>query len=211
MCQSQFNWFSCWHIGLTAYKYGLNLGYYMNGLWIHLTLVFARLLGVLLHDTQSLHLDTPDRGGSTMVYFKPKPAHDWKITDNDVLMMDDYEMYKDQIFCVNLSTNLYPFKPTKFSKTTKNLDIGSPQFWNFAQYLLLATWVKPYPMEWGRAGRPCRRGFITWHDAYILTHKGGLKLRACNSQPSEPFIYWGLKVKEAHLMTLVYAKINFWK
>ena len=23
--------------------------------------------------------------------------------------------------------------------------------------------------------------------------KGGIELRACNSQPSEPFIYWGLK------------------
>ena len=52
---------------------------------------------MLLHDTQSLHLDTPDTGGSTMVCFKPKPAHDWKITDNDVSMMDDYEMYKDPV------------------------------------------------------------------------------------------------------------------
>ena len=29
-------------------------------------------------------------------------------------------------FCVNLSTNFYPFKPTKVSKVTKNLHIGSP-------------------------------------------------------------------------------------
>ena len=25
-------------------------------------------------------------------------------------------------------------------------------------------------------------------------NKGGLELRACNSQPSEPFTYWGLKI-----------------
>ena len=25
------------------------------------------------------------------------------------------------------------------------------------------------------------------------THKSGIELRACNSQQSEPFIYWGLK------------------
>ena len=55
----------------------------------------CKVVGVLLHDTQSLHLDTRDTGGSTMVYFKPKPAHDWMITDNDVSMMEDYEMYKD--------------------------------------------------------------------------------------------------------------------
>ena len=48
----------------------------------------CKVVGVLLHDTQSLCLDTQDTGGSTMVYFKPKPAHDWKITDNDVSMMD---------------------------------------------------------------------------------------------------------------------------
>ena len=32
-----------------------------------------------------------------MIYYKPKPAHDWKIMDNDVLMMDDYGMYKDPV------------------------------------------------------------------------------------------------------------------
>ena len=32
-----------------------------------------------------------------MVYYKPKPAHDWKITDNDVLMMHDNGMYKDPV------------------------------------------------------------------------------------------------------------------
>ena len=38
-------------------------------------------------------------------------------------------------------------------------------------------------------------------------NKGGLELRVCNSQPSEPFIYWGgHKFIEAHLITLVYAK-----
>ena len=42
----------------------------------------CKVVGVLLHDTQSLCFDTQDTGGSTMVYFKPKPAHDWKITDN---------------------------------------------------------------------------------------------------------------------------------
>ena len=57
----------------------------------------CKVVGVLLHDTQSLHLDTRDTGGSTTVYFKPKPAHDWKITDNDVSMMDDYEMDKDPV------------------------------------------------------------------------------------------------------------------
>ena len=57
----------------------------------------CKVVGVLLHDTQSLLLDTRDTGGSTMVYFKPKPAHDWKITDNDVSMMDDYEMYEDPV------------------------------------------------------------------------------------------------------------------
>ena len=57
----------------------------------------CKIVEVLLHDTQSLHLDTWDTGGSTMVYFKPKPAHDWKITHNDVSMMDDYEMYKDPV------------------------------------------------------------------------------------------------------------------
>ena len=41
--------------------------------------------------------------------------------------------------------------------------------------------------------------------------KGGTELRACNSQPSEPFITGGdggggLKAIEAHLMTLVCAK-----
>ena len=46
---------------------------------------------------QSLRLDTQDTGDSTIVYFKPKPTHDWKITDNDVSMMDDYEMYKDPV------------------------------------------------------------------------------------------------------------------
>ena len=51
----------------------------------------------------------------------------------------------------------------------------------------------PTPMAWGRAGTPCRSGFITWHDAYTLTHKSSIELRACNSKPSEPFIYWGLK------------------
>ena len=53
--------------------------------------------GGLLHDTQSLHLNTQDTGGSTMVYYKPKPAHDWKIVDDHVLMMDDYGMYKDPV------------------------------------------------------------------------------------------------------------------
>ena len=57
----------------------------------------CKVVGVLLHDTQSLCLDTRDTGGSTMAYFKPKPAHDWKITDNDVSMMNDYEMYKDPV------------------------------------------------------------------------------------------------------------------
>ena len=57
----------------------------------------CKVVGVLLHDTQSLCLDTPDTGCSTMVYFKPKPAHDWKIIDNDVSIMDDYEMYKDPV------------------------------------------------------------------------------------------------------------------
>ena len=57
----------------------------------------CKVVGVLLHDKQSLHLDTQDTGGSTMVYYKPKPAHDWKITDNDVLMMDDYKVYKDPV------------------------------------------------------------------------------------------------------------------
>ena len=57
----------------------------------------CKVVGVLLHDTQSLHLYTLDTGASTMVYFKLKPAHDWKITDNDVSMMDDYEMYKDPV------------------------------------------------------------------------------------------------------------------
>ena len=57
----------------------------------------CKVIGVLLHDTQSLRLDTLDTGGSTMVYFKPKPAHDWKIADNDISMMDDYEMHKDPV------------------------------------------------------------------------------------------------------------------
>ena len=57
----------------------------------------CKVVGMLLHDTQSLHLDSRDTGGSTMVYFKPKLAHDWRITDNDVSMMDDYEMYKDPV------------------------------------------------------------------------------------------------------------------
>ena len=57
----------------------------------------CKVVGVLLHDTQSLRLDTWDTGGSTIVYFKPKPAHDRKITDNDVSMMDDYEMYKGPV------------------------------------------------------------------------------------------------------------------
>ena len=61
------------------------------------TFGICKVVGVLLHDTQSLRLDTRDTGGSTIVYFKPKPAYDWKITDNDVSMMDDYEMYKDPV------------------------------------------------------------------------------------------------------------------
>ena len=57
----------------------------------------CKVVWVLLHDTQSLHFNTQDTGGSTMVYYKPKPAHDWKIMDNDVSMMDDYGMYKDPV------------------------------------------------------------------------------------------------------------------
>ena len=57
----------------------------------------CKVVGVLLHDTQSLHLNTQDTGGITMLYYKPKPAHDWKIAENDVLMMDDYGMYKDPV------------------------------------------------------------------------------------------------------------------
>ena len=57
----------------------------------------CKVVGVLLHDTESLHLDTQDTGGSTVVYYKPKPAHDWKITDNDVLMMDDYGICEDPV------------------------------------------------------------------------------------------------------------------
>ena len=34
-------------------------------------------------------------------------------------------------FCVNLSTKFYPFKPTKVSKVTKNLHIGSPSILKF--------------------------------------------------------------------------------
>ena len=57
----------------------------------------CKVVWVLLPDTQSLCLDTQDTGGSTMLYYKPKPAHDWKIMDNDVSMMDDYGMYKDPV------------------------------------------------------------------------------------------------------------------
>ena len=32
-----------------------------------------------------------------MVYYKPKPAHDWKSMDNDALMMDDYRMFQDPV------------------------------------------------------------------------------------------------------------------
>ena len=56
-----------------------------------------KVVGVLVHDTLSLHLNTQDTGGSIIVYYKPKPAHDWKIMDNDVSMMDDYGMYKDPV------------------------------------------------------------------------------------------------------------------
>ena len=65
---------------------------------------------------------------------------------------------------------------------------------NFAQYLLLAAWVKPYPHGLGEGWETMQEG--VHHLAWCLhthTHKGGIELRACNSQPSEPFIYWGLK------------------
>ena len=32
-----------------------------------------------------------------MVYYKPKPEHDCKITENDVSVMDDYGMHKDPV------------------------------------------------------------------------------------------------------------------
>ena len=58
----------------------------------------------------------------------------------------------------------------------------------------LATWVKPYPHGLGEGWETMQEG--AHHLAWCLhtrTHKGGIELRACNSQPSEPFIYWGLK------------------
>ena len=57
----------------------------------------CKVVGVLLHDMQSLQLDTQGTGHSIILYYKPKPAHDWKITKNDVSMMDDYGMYKDPV------------------------------------------------------------------------------------------------------------------
>ena len=62
-------------------------------------------------------------------------------------------------------------------------------------------------MAWGRAGRPCRRGFITRHDAYTHTQRC-LELRACNSQPSEPFIYWGLKIYKSTFNGISLCKIK---
>ena len=38
------------------------------------------------------------------------------------------------------------------------------------------------------------------------THKGGLELRACNSQPSEPFTYWGLKIYRSILNDISLCK-----
>ena len=51
------------------------------------------------------------------------------------------------------------------------------------------------PWPGGELGETMQEG--VHHLAWCLhthTHKGGLELRACNSQPSEPFIYWGLQI-----------------
>ena len=91
-----------------------------------------------------------------------------------------------QLIFTHLNPQRYPKQPKICTWVPLNFEIlPSTSSW------LLGS--NPTPMAWGRVGRPCRRGFITWHDAYTHTHKGSIELRACNSQPSEPFIYWGLK------------------
>ena len=40
---------------------------------------------------------------------------------------------------------------------------------------------------------PCGTGTREIWRTPVYVHKGGLELRACYSQPSEPFIYWELK------------------
>ena len=60
--------------------------------------------------------------------------------------------------------------------------------------LLLAAWIKPSPHGLGESWETTQEG--VHHLAWCLhTHtQRCLELRACNSQPSEPFIYWGLKI-----------------
>ena len=58
------------------------------------------------------------------------------------------------------------------------------------------------------AGRPCRRGFITWHDAYTLTHRGVQSWEHVIASHQNPSYTGGWKFIEAHLMTLVYANKN---
>ena len=50
-----------------------------------------------------------------------------------------------KFFRVNLSTNFYPFKPTKVTKATKNLHIGSPQFCPAPPPGCLGQTLPPWP------------------------------------------------------------------
>ena len=87
--------------------------------------------------------------------------------------------------------------------------MGSPQFGIFpstSSWLLGPNPTTPTPYPEGELGDHAEGVHHLARCLHTHTHKGGKELRACNSQPSESSIYWGLKVIEAHLMTLVYAK-----
>ena len=63
-------------------------------------------------------------------------------------------------FCVNLSTNFYPFKPTKVSKVTKHLHIGSPSILPSTSSWLLGSNPPPWPE--GELGDHAGGGSSLW-------------------------------------------------
>ena len=88
-----------------------------------------------------------------------------------------------QLIFTHLNPQRYPKQPKVCTWVPLNFEIlPSTSSW------LLGS--NPTPMAW--------ETMQEWvhHLAWCLhthTHKGSIELRAWNSQPSEPFIYWGLK------------------
>ena len=83
---------------------------------------------------------------------------------------------------------------------------------NFEILPSTSSWLlgsNPPPWPGGELGDQAGGGLsLGMMSTHSNTHKGGLELRACNSQPSEPFMYWGLKIYRSTFNDISLCKIK---